>query len=80
MTTPAELVARERMRQDKKWGQQDHDDEVWIAILTEEVGEAARCVLHDRFGGKDEGRIVEELVQVAAVAQAWIECVHRRGS
>lgn len=35
-------VAEERHRQDKKWGPQHHGPAAWLAILAEEVGEAAR--------------------------------------
>jgi hypothetical protein len=35
-------VGEERMRQQRKWGDQHHDDPIiWLAILAEEVGEAA---------------------------------------
>jgi NTP pyrophosphatase (non-canonical NTP hydrolase) len=68
----------ERHAQDAKWGEQNHDDFIWTAILTEEVGEAAQAALHAKFGG--HGDLREELVQVAAVALAWLECMDRRGS
>jgi len=35
-------VAAERERQDAKWGQQNHGLAVWLMILSEEFGEAAR--------------------------------------
>lgn len=41
---------------------------VKVAVLTEECGEVARAVLED-----DDMGLVEELIQVAAVAIAWIE-------
>jgi NTP pyrophosphatase (non-canonical NTP hydrolase) len=37
-----ESVRRERERQVYLWGEQSHDLCTWIAILTEEVGEAAK--------------------------------------
>lgn len=40
-------VLNERENQDQKWGPQTHDPEVWLAILMEEVGEAARARLED---------------------------------
>ena len=61
-----EMLAAERERQEEKWGYQQHDDGVWMLILTEEVGEAGKAALED-------GDLVNELVQVAAVAQAWAE-------
>lgn len=71
-------VLAERAEQDGKWGEQNHDDEWWLAILTEEVGELAQAILHKRFGGSKGAYLDEELVQVAAVALAWIECRQRR--
>lgn len=72
-------VGNERVRQDMKWGVQDHDDFTWLAVLTEEVGESAQCALHDNFGGHHSGELRAEVVQVAAVAIAWIEALDRRG-
>lgn len=40
-----------------------------LAVLTEEVGEVARCLCD----GDSNARLREELVQVAAVAMAWLE-------
>lgn len=73
-------VAAERERQDEKWGEQNHLDWVWNAILMEEVGEAAEEVLTTAFGAaaKGHGDLRSELVQVAAVAVAWIEAIDRR--
>jgi NTP pyrophosphatase (non-canonical NTP hydrolase) len=73
-----EAVTNERARQDVRWGEQNHDDVWWLAILTEEVGELAQAILHDRFGGAAQGQVQAELVQVAAVAVAWLECLARR--
>jgi NTP pyrophosphatase (non-canonical NTP hydrolase) len=48
-------------------------------VLTEECGEVARAVLNlhhfSRDYGADLGRVREELVQVAAVAVAWLEFI-----
>lgn len=96
-------VLNERVRQDAKWGEQNHrnygdtvdpdgqcmdwqaraealkrlnaaaaaaNDLAWDNILLEEVFEA--------FSEHDDMRLREELVQVAAVAVAWIECIDRR--
>jgi NTP pyrophosphatase (non-canonical NTP hydrolase) len=73
-------VHRERRAQDAKWGPQDHDATVWLAILAEEVGEAAQEVLTQRVGkeaGNGHGDLREEVVQIAAVAVAWIEALDR---
>lgn len=73
-------ILDERKRQDAKWGVQNHLDLVWNAILVEEVGEAAQEVLTQAYGsdGKGHGDLREELVHIAAVTLAWIECMDRR--
>lgn len=87
-------VAAERRRQDEKWGQQDHPNgtgafkpeadaarercerlfatgyPMWWPILLEEVYEA--------LAEEDPAALREELIQVAAVAVGWIECIDRR--
>ena len=73
-------VLAERERQEAKWGEQNHDPEIYLAILLEEVGEASECALHRRFGGPEAANYREELVQVAAVALAMIECEDRRSA
>jgi hypothetical protein len=40
-------VMAERVRQEEKWGAQHHAPEMWLAILMEEVGEAAQAYLHE---------------------------------
>lgn len=86
-------IATERSKQDAKWGQQDHTPPDWMMILQEEVGEFARAhmeVLYDAGPASKEGEapwraemdrkrrhIREELVQVAAVTVAMIECGDR---
>lgn len=42
----------------------------WEDVLVEEVAEA--------IDAPDDAALREELVQVAAVAVAWIECIDRR--
>jgi NTP pyrophosphatase (non-canonical NTP hydrolase) len=66
-------IAQERQRQDEKWGIQNHGDGKWAAILMEEVGEVATAILHN-----DPKNLREELIQVAAVAAAWVEALDRR--
>ncbi len=46
------------------------DNLAWLAILREEVYEA--------FAESDPQRLKEELIQVAAVAVAWVEAIERR--
>lgn len=90
-------VEQERLRQDAKWGEQNHPDGTgaqghkdyasaaryaceaafrgkrgdWLHILNEEVAEA--------FAESDPAKLRAELIQVAAVAVAWIEAIDRRG-
>lgn len=64
-------ILQERKRQDQIWGAQDHDDLVWMLILAREVGEVAKDV-------NASHHFHEELVHVAAVCMAWLECIGRR--
>lgn len=91
----AREVIQERVRQEAKWGEQNHPDGTtgvygltrdfyrdlcdqkhrdgkgtWLDILFEEFYEAAAEV--------DPAKLREELIQVAAVAVAWIEAIDRR--
>lgn len=78
-------ILDERTRQNIKWGEQNHDPYRWIGILTEEVGEVAQAVngaiegpaetVAERWGRWQAYR--EELIQVAAVAIAMVECWDR---
>lgn len=65
-------VVTEMLAQDEKWGpMRPHPDMLWLTILTEELGEAAKDML--------EGRCPRaELVQVAAVAVQWIASIDAR--
>lgn len=75
------LIDAERARQAVKWaaphpwGQGDCSSSevapiVKVAVLSEECGEVARAVLDQRRWPEP---LREELVQVAAVAVAWLE-------
>lgn len=68
---------RERMRQNEKWGEQNHDLCTWSTILTEECGEFAEAALHDKFGGHAATGVRMEAVQVAAVALQIVEFLDR---
>ncbi len=85
------LILKERQRQDQlrdagrfpfTCADDGLDDAQRLAVLTEEVGEVARC-LCERINGNVtlEGpyQLRNELVQVAAVAMAWIEYLERTG-
>ena len=74
-----EDILAERGRQDGKWGQQNHDAGIWALILLEEIGEWAQAELHNKFSGEEAGRQNNELIQVAAVAMAMLECNYRKG-
>ncbi len=89
-------VLAERIRQDERWGEQNHPDGTgsltqvieadkaregckaafdrgdgtWMHVLIEETFEA--------FAEGDPTKLRTELVQVAAVAVAWIEAIDRR--
>lgn len=83
-TYAADCVAEERLRQDSKWGEQNHDPEWWLAILMEEVGELAQAVLETHFDNGVDARakggvenIRKEAVQCAAVALAMVEYIDR---
>lgn len=65
-------IKQERILQNEKWGEQNHHLFLWLAILGEEVGEANKSALENKL---DEYR--EELIQVAAVAVAMLECLDR---
>ena len=79
-----DAVRKERIRQDAKWGEQNHAPMEWLPILMEEVGEASKEALElyfmiDTPGGNAErvARYRNEMVQVAAVAISMIECLDR---
>tara|TARA_R110002167_G_scaffold331706_1_gene538408 strand:- start:59227 stop:59535 length:309 start_codon:yes stop_codon:yes gene_type:complete len=86
-------VHEERLRQNNKWGIQDHNCIEWIAILTEEVGEAAKEAVDFHFANvatgdrvsseltEQEQRISDyrkEMIQVAAVAAQAVESLDRQ--
>lgn len=84
MTNAEYAVRVERDRQDEKWGEQNHDPEWWLAILMEEVGELAQCVLEAHFSNGPNGthlatpaNVRQEAVHCAAVALAMIESLDR---
>lgn len=72
MMSVLERVAKERERQDAKWGEQNHAPLKWSVILTEECGEVAKAALE-----VDHAAYISELVQVAAVAVAAVESALR---
>ena len=76
------LVTEERIRQDMKWGVQNHAPNNWVCILTEEVGDLSAEVLGYHFEPemqKSNDDIEKELIQVVAVCKAMWECGKRNG-
>ena len=83
-------VVEERDRQFQKFGDQSwKPDGLWLAILMEEVGEVAHELneVLDTLGRSGAGmspglteriRIRDEIIQVAAVAIAWLEAAELR--
>ena len=83
---PAEMpvmlnyIIQERLRQEAKWGEQNHDPATWNLIITEELGEAAQEALNLLFKGMSDivaEKYHTELTQVAASALAAMECALR---
>jgi hypothetical protein len=73
-------VLLERMKQNDKWGEQNHSYSDWLAILSEEEGETSKEYLEWKFGGRsNKPEFLDELTQVAGVALAMLECCIRKG-
>lgn len=72
--TAFRAVRAERLRQDKKWGEQNHVYYKWATILGEEYGEVCRATFESSGNLK---QIYEEASHVAAVAVAIMENVLR---
>lgn len=85
-------IKKERQRQDAKWGEQNHNLVEWMAILTEEVGEASKEALEYHFASQELNEqlpenkeafylkicvLKMELIQTAAVAVSFIESIER---
>lgn len=74
--TGLDEILDERNRQDAKWGGSAHDDEhspwEWYGILASEMNEVHQSLTIQG----DNTR--EELVQVAAVALAWLQSMDRK--
>lgn len=70
-------VVRERIRQDTKWGIQNHSPEHWYTILGEEFGEVGRAICEGNFDRARKGNYYEEIVQLTAVCIEMLECWER---
>ena len=69
-----EEIKAERVRQNQKWGIQNHFPNVWLGILVEEIGEVAQAICDDKI---EEYK--KELIQVAAVCVQAVYCLDRNG-
>ena len=77
LRVPLEIVS-ERAKQDAKWGEQNHEDGYWLGILMEEVGEVSKEYIEAPYNDSGDSELRQELIQVAAVAVAWVEAIDRR--
>lgn len=71
-------VLGERVKQDRKWGVQDHNDDKWYRILGEEFGEIGHALNELDYGTSKpndmtEEELEDEIIQTAAVCVAWLE-------
>ena len=69
-------IAQECNRQDEKWGaNREHDPFIWLAILTEEVGELAQAILRSCFNEAEIQNVREEAIHVIAVTIQLVDCL-----
>jgi trans-2-enoyl-CoA reductase len=77
-----DLILYERIKQDKKWGIRNQPDAAWLPILIEECGETAKSMIEDCSSTDLKEMLLktitlkstmDEVIQVAAVALAWLE-------
>ena len=73
LDTFKEQVRLEKERQIEKWGVQNHTDDRWGHIMHEEAGEVSEAIIEG-----DGLAMMDELVQVVAVIESWIEAIERR--
>lgn len=69
----------EQGKQIREWGIQNHHPHKYLTILIEEIGEVGKAILKTEAEGKTKTwyNVIEELVQVEAVAQSMIESIKR---
>jgi hypothetical protein len=75
ITPVLDEIETERERQINKWGAQDHYPQMWYAILGEEFGEVGKEIAESHVKEFDVAAYRKELIQVAAVAAAAIQCI-----
>lgn len=85
-----EKIKNERLRQDRKFGEQNHSPENWLAVLVEEVGEVSKEICEMRYSKEStdesyksmlhfhEDNYITELIQCAAVCVAMVESFKRK--
>ena len=75
-------VLDEFHRQRTLWGDSKdlapRDPGTWLAILTEEVGEAAKAIITP--DSEPDGDLITELVQIAAVCVSWLDAIEHGGA
>lgn len=72
-------VIAERKRQDKIWGEQNHNNFVWSSIIGEEYGELCKAINEYGFKPTPETKqeIYKEAIQTMASCMAMLECMER---
>jgi NTP pyrophosphatase (non-canonical NTP hydrolase) len=75
------LIARENLRQLKKWGVQDRHPFEWLAYATEELGELARAISEHVYRNGPGCNIVKEAIQTATlslkIAEMFLEALRK---
>ncbi len=84
MGEPYTSVHNERIRADNKHGEYSAermawDNPRWLPVVTEELGEVARVIneydLNNINTPEKCAKLIEELIQVAAMACAWVDAL-----
>lgn len=70
-----DAVRKKREEQIEKWGTQDHEPEMWYAILGEEFGEVGKEIAEGRIKPFDPVKYRKECLHTAAVAFAMVQCL-----
>lgn len=81
------LISTERDRQNVKFGWHENPDSGMangiddrrLTILAEEFGEVAEAILENDGSPEAEAHLRDEIVQVAAVAVAWLQAEIEKG-
>ena len=71
-TSIHDAIFNEELHQEEKWGEQNHNNYKWLAILIEEIGEISKAMLEN-----DHSNIEKEIIQSAAVCVTWLDCLGR---